>query len=109
IWARPGADAPVKDKRIITVSSPSTGKIQIDFNIIMEMLLDVTIEKTNHSLFSIRMDPDLAVTNGGTMINAEGESGEKDTFGKRSAWMDYHGQRMKKTEGIALMQHPDNE
>jgi hypothetical protein len=82
---------------------------QIDFEVTMEMLLDVTIQKTNHSLFSGRMDPDLAVTNGGTMINAEGETGEKGTFGKRSAWMDYYGKRMGKTEGMAIIQHPSNE
>ncbi len=108
IWTRPGADAPVKDKRIITVSAPSPDKYQIDFDIEMEMLMDVTIEKTNHSLFSGRMDPDLAVINGGTIINAEGDTGEKATFGKPSAWMDYHGQRMGKTEGMAIMQHPSN-
>src|SRR5690554_5614782 len=109
IWKRPGADAPVKDKRKITVSAPSADKFQIDFDIVMEMLMDVTIDKTNHSLFSGRMDPDLAVTNGGTMINAEGETGEKGTFGKRSAWMDYYGERMGKIEGMAILQHPSNE
>ncbi|MBW6534136.1 MAG: PmoA family protein [Mariniphaga sp.] len=109
IWKRPGADAPIKDKRIITVSVTSPEKFQIDFDIVMEMLMDVTIDKTNHSLFSGRMDPDLAVINGGTMINAEGETGEKDTFGKRSAWMDYYGERMGKMEGMAIMQHPSNE
>lgn len=109
IWSRPGADAPVKDIRLIKVSAPSPDEFQIDFDVTMVMLMDVTIEKTNHSLFSGRMDPDLAVTNGGTMINAEGETGEKGTFGKRSAWMDYHGKRMGKTEGMAIMQHPSNE
>jgi hypothetical protein len=108
IWRRPGADAPVKDKRVITVTAPSPGKFRIDFEITMEMLMDVTILKTNHSLFSARMDPDLAVTNGGTMINAEGETSEKETFGKPSAWMDYYGARMEKTEGIAILQHPSN-
>jgi hypothetical protein len=109
IWKRPGADAPIKDKRKITVTVPSPGKFQIDFDVVMEMLLDVTIDKTNHSLFSGRMDPDLAVTNGGTMINAEGETGEKGTFGKRSAWIDYYGERMGKMEGMAILQHPSNE
>lgn len=109
IWTRPGADAPVIDKRIITVSAPSAELFQIDFDITMEMLMDVTIEKTNHSLFSGRIDPDLAVINGGTMVNAEGDTGESGTFGKRSAWMDYHGSRQGKTEGIAIMQHPSNE
>jgi hypothetical protein len=109
IWKRPGTDAPIKDKRIISVSVPSEDKYQIDFEVTMEMLMDVTIQKTNHSLFSGRMDMDLAVVNGGTMINAEGETGEDDTFGKRSAWMDYYGERMGKKEGIAILQHPSNE
>ncbi len=109
IWKRPGAMAPIKDFRTITVTAPSEDLYQIDFEVTMEMLLDVTIDKTNHSLFSGRMDPDLAVTNGGTMVNAEGETGEKSTFGKRSAWMDYHGKRMGKTEGMAILQHPSNE
>jgi len=64
IWKRPGAMAPVKDFRTITVTVPSADLYQIDFEITMEMLLDVTIKKTNHSLFSGRMDPDLAVING---------------------------------------------
>jgi len=108
IWRRPGADAPIKDKRLITVSVPSPGKFQLDFDVTMEMLMDVTIEKTNHSLFSGRMDPDLAVINGGTMINAEGETAEKGTFGKRSAWIDFYGKRQGKTEGMAIIQRPSN-
>ena len=109
IWRRPGANAPIKDKRIIIVSAPSKDKFQIDFDVTMEMLMDVVIDKTNHSLFSGRVDPDLAVINGGTMINAEGETGEKGTFGKRSPWIDCYGERLGKTEGIAIMQHPSND
>lgn len=108
IWTRPGADAPIRDKRVITFSAPSKELYQIDFDVEMEMLMDVTIKRTNHSLFSGRMDPDLAVSNGGVMINAEGETGENGTFGKASAWIDYYGTRMGKTEGMAIMQHPSN-
>ncbi len=81
---------------------------QIDAEIIMEMMMDVHILKTNHSLFSARMAADLAVTNGGTMINAEGARSEKETFGKASAWIDYYGQRGASVEGLAIMQHPSN-
>ena len=109
IWTRPDANAPIADKRLITISAPEKEKFQIDFDITMEMLMDVTIEKNNHSLFSVSMDPDLAVTAGGTMINAEGECGEKETFGRQSAWIDYYGKRSNIKEGIALMQHPQNE
>ena len=109
IWKRPGAESPIRDIRTITVTAPSKDIYQIDFDVTMEMLMDVTIDKTNHSLFSGRVDPDLAVTHGGTMINAEGEKGEKATFGKRSPWMDYYGIRGENVEGIAILQHPSNE
>ncbi|WP_347838748.1 PmoA family protein [uncultured Draconibacterium sp.] len=111
IWTRPGAEAPIKDTRRISVSKPSADKFYLDFEITMEMLIDVTINKTNHSLFSGRMDPDLAVINGGTMVNAEGQQGEKGddgTFGKRSPWIDCYGERMGKKEGMAILQHPGN-
>lgn len=108
IWSRPGALSPVKDSRRYIITNPSESFYQIDVEIKMEMLMDVVIRKTNHSLFSARMAADLAVTNGGTMINAEGESGEKATFGKKSAWIDYYGKRGNEVEGLAIMQHPSN-
>lgn len=112
IWTRPGAEAPIKDQRRITVSKPTKDKFYLDFEVEMEMLIDVTIKKTNHSFFSGRMDPDLTPVNGGKMVNAEGNSGEKGdsgTFGKRSAWMDCNGERMGKREGMAILQHPSND
>jgi hypothetical protein len=108
IWSRPGALSPVKDLRTFTITALSPLITQIDVVIKMEMLIDVTIKKTNHSLFSVRMATDLSVKNGGTMINAEGLKGEKDTFGKTSPWMDYSGKRGEVTEGLAIFQHPSN-
>ena len=108
IWSRPGAVSPVKDIRRNIISAPAKDLFQIDFEVTMEMLEDVVIEKTNHSLFSGRMDPALAVINGGTMINAEGARGEKETFGKASAWIDFYGRRGNQTEGMAILQHPSN-
>ena len=108
IWSRPGALSPVKDIRKFIITSPSAAITQIDAEITMEMLMDVVIKKTNHSLFSARMAADLSVKNGGTMINAEGAKSEKDTFGKSSPWIDYYGKRGEATEGLAIMQHPSN-
>jgi hypothetical protein len=108
IWSRPGALSPVKDSRTFIITAPSPMFYQIDAEIAMEMLTDVTIKKTNHSLFSIRMASDLSVKNGGTMINAEGLKGEKETFGKSSPWMDYYGTRGMTAEGVAILQHPSN-
>lgn len=108
IWRRPNASSPIKDLRKITITAPSKELFQLDFDISLEMLMDVTIKKTNHSLFSGRMDADLAVTNGGTMINANGDKGEKETLGIISPWMDFYGKRGDKIEGMAIMQHPSN-
>jgi hypothetical protein len=108
IWSRPGAFSPVKDTRKFIFTMPSESAIQIDVEIKMEMLTDVHIKKTNHSLFSARMAADLSVNNGGTMINATGAKGEKETFGKNSPWIDYYGKRGTETEGLAIMQHPSN-
>lgn len=108
IWSRPGAASPVKDSRkfIITLSSASV--YQIDVEITMEMLMDVHIRKTNHSLFSARMAADLSVKNGGSMVNSQGDKGEKETFGKPAPWMDYCGKRGEFIEGLAILQHPAN-
>lgn len=108
IWSQPGALSPVKDTRKFIITSPSASVTQIDAEITMEMLMDVHILKTNHSLFSARMAADLAVTNGGTMINAEGARSEKDTFGKASPWIDFYSPRGTSIEGLAIMQHPSN-
>jgi hypothetical protein len=108
IWSRPGALSPVKDTRIYTITAPSATMTQIDVEITMEMLIDVAIKKTNHSLFSARMAADLSVKNGGTMINAEGLKSEEGTFGKGSPWIDFYGKRGNTTEGLAIMQHPSN-
>ena len=108
VWKRPDAEAPIKDKRKIIIAAPHPGLYQLDFDVEMEMLIDVTILKTNHSLFSARIDNDLSVKQGGIMINAEGKTGEKETFGQRSAWIDCSGKRTTGVEGIAILQHPSN-
>lgn len=108
IWSRPGALSPVKDIRKFTITAPSATMTQIDVEITMEMLIDVVIKKTNHSLFSARMAADLSVNNGGTMINAEGLKSEKGTFEQKSPWIDYYGKRGEAIEGLAIMQHPSN-
>jgi hypothetical protein len=108
IWSRPGTLSPVKDTRKFIITSPSATLYQIDIEIAMEMLLDVEIPRTNHSLFSVRMAADLSVRNGATMVNAEGAKNEKETFGKKSPWMDYYGKRGDAIEGIAILQHPSD-
>lgn len=108
-WTRPGAPQPLRDTRRIVISAPTPQVRQIDFEVTLEALEDVVIQKTNHSFFSARMDPDLTPMYGGTMVNAGGDSGEKATFGKPSPWLACSGARDgKTTEGLAILQHPQN-
>lgn len=108
LWMQPGKEPIIRDMRRITISAPNQDLRYIDFQITLEMLTDVSILKTNHSLFAARVVPELSVGSGGTLINAEGKRSEKDTFGVASPWCDYSGTREGITEGIAILQHPRN-
>lgn len=108
VWERPGAEPPFRDHRTIRITAPSPTRRVIDFDITLTALTDVRIEKSNHSLFSARMAPDLAVTGGGQLFNNSGDLGEKATFGQRALWMDARGPRTEATEGLTLFPHPTN-
>lgn len=107
-WERPGAEAPFDDVRRITVSAPDPDVRFLDFDITLTARTAVRIEQNNHSLFAARMAPDLAVTGGGTLMNAHGETGEKATFGHPAPWADYRGNRAGVTEGVTILSHPTN-
>jgi hypothetical protein len=108
IWRRPGAESPIRDERMIRVTAPSPDLRLIDFDVTLTPLIDVRIERTNHSLFAARMAPELSVSSGGTLVNAEGERGETGTFAKNSPWADYWGERDGVVEGLAIFSHPAN-
>jgi len=109
VWIRPGAEPPFHDQRRIRISVPSADRRIIDFDITLTALTDVRIEKSNHSLFAARIAPDLAVSGGGRLMNAEGNLGESGTFGKSSVWMDARGRRPGGiTEGLTLLPSPSN-
>ena len=108
LWRQPGARPVIRDFRRVVISAPSKDLRFIDFEISLEPLVDICILKTNHSLFSARLVPELSVNSGGVLINAEGKTGGKGTWGAASPWCDYTGTRNGVTEGIAILQHPGN-
>ncbi len=109
LWKRPGAEAPCRDERVFTFSKCDSG-YTLDVEIRWIALTDLTIPRTNHSLFSMRSATDLAVTGGGNLVSAGGAAGEKSTFGKPARWMAFHGKRGGDgpAEGIAILDHPEN-
>jgi len=107
-WRQPGSEPIISDKRRIVITAPSEDVRLIDFEITLKPLVDIEILKTNHALFSARVVPELCVKSGGTLINAQGKTTEKGTFGLNSPWCDYSGTRDGVTEGIAILQNPAN-
>ncbi len=108
LWQQPGEEPVIRDQRRVIITAPNKDLRFIDFEISLKPLMDVRILKTNHALFSARVVPELSVKSGGTLINAEGKTAEKGTFGVASPWCDYSGTRDGVIEGIAILQHPDN-
>jgi hypothetical protein len=107
-WKQPGRAPILADAREIRILVPSDLLRIMDFRITLRALTDVTIKRTNHSLFSARMDPSLAVNQTGTLVNAEGKKGEKETYGATSPWCDYSGVRFGIKEGLAIFDSPAN-
>ena len=108
LWKQPGMEPVIRDVRRITITAPNAEQRYIDFEITLNPLTDILILKNNHSLFAARVDPDISVLSGGTLVNAESKTAEKGTFGAASAWCDYSGTRNDITEGIAIIQKPSN-
>lgn len=108
LWRIPGEEPVIRDTRVVTVSAPSAALRIIDFAITLEPLVPVTILKTNHALFSARVVPELSVTEGGVLVNSEGDRGEQETFGKPAPWAAYYGARDGVVEGVAIFEHPSN-
>jgi hypothetical protein len=107
-WQKPGKEPIILDRRHVTITAPNKNLRLIDFEISLKPLTDIRILKTNHALFSARVVPELSVQSGGTLINAEGKTSEKETWGVESPWCDYSGIREGIKEGIAILQHPKN-
>jgi hypothetical protein len=107
-WRRPGMSPVMADHREIRIEAPAPDVRIIDFGVVLTALTEIRIEQTNHSLFSARVEDELSVKAGGTLVNAEGAEGERGTFGVRSPWCDYSGKRSGIVEGIALFDSPQN-
>ncbi len=108
LWQAPGQAPVIRDLRRLAVSAPSETVRYIDFDITLEPLTDVVVEKSNHALFAARVVPALSADKGGVLVNSRGDSGEKGTWGVPAPWCDYSGTRDGITEGVAIFQHPQN-
>lgn len=109
-WRKPGQEPVMSDERKIRVEVLDEERTFIDVEIKWTAVQDVTIEKTNHSLFSVRAAPDITPLGGGTLMNSRGQESEKGTFGQSAGWCTFYGKRAgvpgDVVEGIALFNDP---
>ncbi len=89
----------------------------VDFDIRLTAEEDsVHFGDTKEGTFAVRMATELeeqhfrakGIPRTGKIVNAEGLSTEANTWGKRSAWVDYSGSIGGKPIGIAIFDHPEN-
>jgi hypothetical protein len=107
-WKQPNQKPIIRDSRDIIITAPTNSIRIIDFKISLFALTDIKVEKTNHSLLSVRMKKSLSVSRGGTLINSNGQKGEKETAGMEANWCDYSGEHFGIVEGIAIFNSPQN-
>jgi hypothetical protein len=111
-WQRPNTPIVMRDERRVVVRIVGPQLRFVDWEIRWLAVEHITIEKTNHSLFAVRVAPDLSPAGGGRLVNADGQSGEKATFGVNSAWCDCSrgggATAGVAAEGLTLMDHPRN-
>ena len=108
VWAVPGRDPQLKDTRTVVIRAPSSHVRVMDFQFDFEILQDLAVGPTGHSMFSGRMRPELAVDGGGTLVDAHGNLQEEGTRGQSAPWCAYYGRHHGEVEGMAIIQHPEN-
>jgi hypothetical protein len=67
----------------------------------------VVLGDTKEGTFAIRVVKALD-SPPGRMVNADGATGEKHIWGKRSPWVDYYGLVQGEDVGVAVFDHPQN-
>lgn len=108
-----------REIRTTTIWAPSPTIRIMDFEMDFNVLKDLAISPTGHSFFSARMRPEIAVgcmdhgpewapLGTGTIVDSQGNRDEAETREKDSEWAAYYGENNGVTEGLAIIQHPDN-
>lgn len=107
-WRDPQGKVLLTEDRTMRFHSDAAVRI-IDFDIKLTAAGPVTFGDTKEGAFAIRLADSLTEKKSGKMVNAEGQSGMNNVWGKRSAWVDYSGEVDGEKLGVAIFDHPANE
>jgi hypothetical protein len=116
LWKTPAGETLLVESRTMTFYSDPQVRI-VDFDATLSPQQEVTFGDTKDGMFAIRLaaaleedqPKDIAEPKRtGRIVNAQNRSTEKNTWGKRSEWVDYSGQLDGATYGVAVLDHPGN-
>ena len=107
-WTLDDGTLALREDRTMTFLADPQLRI-IDFDVTFTAQQPVTFGDTKEGFFAIRLRDELSETKGtGKMTNAEGRSGMKQVWGKKSPWVDYAGTLDGSHVGVTIMDHPGN-
>jgi hypothetical protein len=106
-WVDENGKTLLVETRRMTFRADADSRI-IDFDITLTANGKIVFGDTKEGAFAIRLADALGEKNGGKMVNADGLSGMKDVWGKRSNWVDYSGAIDGEKLGVAILDHPSN-
>ncbi len=106
-WRGPdGKTLLVEDRDMIFYSDP---KLRIiDFIIRLTAAEDITFGDTKEGAFAIRLADSFTAKKGAKMVDANGRTGMKEIWGKRSNWVDYTADVDGEQLGVAIFDNPQN-
>lgn len=96
----------VENRDMMFLSDPRLRTI--DFHITLTAATAVTIGDTKEGAFAIRLAENFTERRGGKIVDADGRTGMRNVWGKRSAWVDYTGEIDGERLGVAIFDHPGN-
>jgi hypothetical protein len=108
-WLSPEGKAVCQDERTLTFGADGDQR-WIDFDITIKATdVEVTFGDTKEGTMGVRVAAPIKVDagQGGKIVNSEGRT-DGDAWGKRAAWVDYHGSIDGQPVGIAVMNHPSS-
>lgn len=106
-WLDDEDDLVCSDVRVLTFGAAEDRR-WIDFDITIHATAgEVKFGDTKEGAFGVRVPGTMKVDAklGGHIVNSV-EATDKDTWGKRASWVDYHGPVEGETLGIAIFNHP---
>jgi len=113
-WRGPDGEVMLTEKRTVWFRGEGKNRI-VDFDVTLEAAVKpVKLSDTKEGTFAVRLAPSLRESRqdrspgDGVIVNAEGQRGEKLTWGKASPWVDYSGPIGDKNYGVAILDHPEN-